>query len=143
MKTQGQMLRRARVGAGLSLRQVADALGWPHVYLGEIERGKRAVPERHWPAVIALLPSLTIDELRAAAAQYARHREHCRCDDPAHEAGWDALATWEDKHQELRDAVVEAACAWSGSMPPMAGLRELSEATNALREHETAKPVAS
>lgn len=38
----GKELREARVAAGLSLRQVADAVGITHVRLGEIEREKVA-----------------------------------------------------------------------------------------------------
>lgn len=35
----GKSLRNLRAGLGLSLREVADSLGWTHVRLGEIERG--------------------------------------------------------------------------------------------------------
>lgn len=40
--TGGAYVRRKRVAAGLSLRDVADAIGVSHVFYGEFERGIRA-----------------------------------------------------------------------------------------------------
>lgn len=38
----GALLRRRRVTAGLSLREVAEAIGVSHVYLADVERGVRS-----------------------------------------------------------------------------------------------------
>src|SRR5579872_6882480 len=64
----GDYVRHARVANGLSLREVADAVGISHVYLGEVERGVRGpLMESHWDALIAAIPSLTRTELKRTA----------------------------------------------------------------------------
>lgn len=40
----GRRLAAARQGAGLSMRQLAERLGWPHTTLGNYESGRRALP---------------------------------------------------------------------------------------------------
>lgn len=55
----------------------------------------------------------------------------------------EALATWEARHRELRDAVVEAAMAWSVSSGPRShrgAEPRLVAACGALFDHEAAKP---
>ncbi len=53
----GQYIRRKRREVGWSLRQLADALGCSHVYLGEVERGVRApFGEKWWPRLAETLP---------------------------------------------------------------------------------------
>ena len=48
----GNYIRRMRVASGRSLREVADAIGISHVYLGEVERGVRGpLMESHWDAL--------------------------------------------------------------------------------------------
>jgi transcriptional regulator with XRE-family HTH domain len=64
----GDYIRRARVDAGRSLREVADEVGISHVYLGEVERGVRGpLIESHWDALIAALPKLKREELERTA----------------------------------------------------------------------------
>jgi transcriptional regulator with XRE-family HTH domain len=65
----GAYLREKRVAAGLSLRDVAQALGISHVYLGEVERGVRGPlrPER-WSVLLKAIPTLMRDELERHAA---------------------------------------------------------------------------
>jgi len=72
-RTFGEYLRAKRVAAGRSLRQLADALGITHVYLGEVERGKRrTLPESYWPALVREVPGVTVADLQAAADRSAR-----------------------------------------------------------------------
>ncbi|HET9949160.1 MAG TPA: hypothetical protein VFQ22_09585 [Longimicrobiales bacterium] len=53
----------------MSLREVADTLGITHVYLGEVERGRRRVlPEKHWEKLVQAIPGLSLAELELAAA---------------------------------------------------------------------------
>ena len=64
----GNYIRRARVAAGKSLREVADAIGISHVYLGEVERGMRGpLMTSHWDALLAAIPGLKRTELQRAA----------------------------------------------------------------------------
>lgn len=68
----GIYLRHKRVSAGKSIREVARALGISHVYLGDVERGKRrTLPENYWPALIEAVPGITKRELEAHAAESA------------------------------------------------------------------------
>lgn len=65
----GRCVRRYRVEARLSLREVADKLGVSHVYLGEVERGVRGpMREERWNDLVKAIPGLTIAELANAAA---------------------------------------------------------------------------
>jgi transcriptional regulator with XRE-family HTH domain len=64
----GAYLRRMRVAAGKSLREVAEAVGISHVYLGEVERGVRGpLKPEHWDALIRAIPGITRVELRREA----------------------------------------------------------------------------
>ncbi len=64
----GNYIRHMRVESGRSLREVADAIGISHVYLGEVERGVRGpLMESHWDALIAAIPGLARAELKRAA----------------------------------------------------------------------------
>lgn len=64
----GALLRKRRVEADKTLREVAAALKVSHVFLGEVERGTRpALKRERWGNLIEILPSLTIAELEAAA----------------------------------------------------------------------------
>jgi PTS system nitrogen regulatory IIA component len=65
----GAYLRERRVAAGLSLREVARALGISHVYLGEVERGVRGpLRPEHWSALLKTVPTLSRGELGRHAA---------------------------------------------------------------------------
>ncbi len=67
-RTFGAYVRRHRNAAGLSLRVVAEALGVSHVYLGEIERGVRAMNRAaYWRALVDLIPTMSIEELKELA----------------------------------------------------------------------------
>jgi transcriptional regulator with XRE-family HTH domain len=64
----GAYLREVRVASRKSLREVADALGISHVYLGEVERGRRrTLPEKYWQELIGVLPGLSWEELESFA----------------------------------------------------------------------------
>ena len=64
----GNYIRRARVEDGKSLREVADAVGISHVYLGEVERGMRGpLMPSHWDALLAAIPGLKRAELQRTA----------------------------------------------------------------------------
>lgn len=68
----GRYVRQKRIEAQKSLRAVAEALGVSHVYLGEIERGRRRMlPEAHWADLIKAVPGITKKELEARAAESA------------------------------------------------------------------------
>jgi transcriptional regulator with XRE-family HTH domain len=64
----GAYLREVRTASGKSLREVADALGISHVYLGEVERGRRrTLPEKYWKGLTELLPGVSLEELETLA----------------------------------------------------------------------------
>lgn len=64
----GAYLRRQRIESGRSLREVAEAVGISHVYLGEVERGVRGpLKPDHWSALVRAIPGLTLEELRSHA----------------------------------------------------------------------------
>jgi|HubBroStandDraft_1064217.scaffolds.fasta_scaffold33289_4 transcriptional regulator with XRE-family HTH domain len=64
----GAYLRRQRIESGRSLREVAEAVGISHVYLGEVERGVRGpLKPEHWSALVRAVPGLALEELRSHA----------------------------------------------------------------------------
>ncbi len=68
----GAYLRRCRIDAQLSLRDVAKAVGISHVYLGEVERGRRGPLVRsRWPALCEAIPRLSLKELHRLAVEEA------------------------------------------------------------------------
>ena len=51
----GQYVKSLRTAANLSQRALAERLGLSHVYLGEVERGKRtALLPFRWPALVEI-----------------------------------------------------------------------------------------
>lgn len=65
----GALIRKHRVAARLTLGDTARAIRAATSYLGEIERGERGPMARdRWPLVVQTLPTLTLHELREAAA---------------------------------------------------------------------------
>lgn len=65
----GEYLRGARTASGKSLREVADALTISHVYLGEVERGRRRrLPEKYWEKLAEVIPEISVPELSQLAA---------------------------------------------------------------------------
>lgn len=54
----GLQIRDARTAARMSLRDLGDRLGIPHIELGEVERNLRPVPPKLWIAARAILPGL-------------------------------------------------------------------------------------
>lgn len=64
----GAYLREMRIASGKSLREVADALRISHVYLGEVERGRRrTLPEKYWKRLAKCLPDISMEELETLA----------------------------------------------------------------------------
>lgn len=58
---------------GLSLRQAADRIGVTHVFLGEVERGRKALPRERWATVAGAIPGVTeqqLDELTRASGAH-------------------------------------------------------------------------
>lgn len=65
----GAYLREARTASGKSLREVAEALTISHVYLGEVERGRRRIlPAKYWGKLAEVIPDLSVPELSEFAA---------------------------------------------------------------------------
>ena len=63
----GALLRKQRVDAGLSLRDVAAKLGVSHVFLADVERGARGpLNQEHEPKLLKLLKSLNQHDLDVA-----------------------------------------------------------------------------
>ena len=77
----GQRLARWRTGAGLTIRELADRLGWPHTTLGNYESGRRALSIARLYEIAAALghaPATLLVESEEAAAivdQVARDGE--------------------------------------------------------------------
>ncbi len=60
----GHYLRKKRVAAKLSLRDVADRMDISHVYLGEVERGVRGPLKRErWPDLARAVPGISVATL--------------------------------------------------------------------------------
>lgn len=65
----GEYLREARSASGKSLREVADALSISHVYLGEVERGRRRMlPQKYWETLAEAIPNVSVRQLSELAA---------------------------------------------------------------------------
>ena len=65
----GAYLREMRTAAGKSLREVADALSISHVYLGEVERGRRRVlPKKYWKKLAQCVPGISPAQLKKQVA---------------------------------------------------------------------------
>lgn len=62
MEPFGDLVRRIRTEAEISLRTVAKELGWTPAYVSDIERGKRPAPNaeaaRKWAAILKADPDL-------------------------------------------------------------------------------------
>lgn len=63
----GSIVRDARVEAGKTLREVAEALGISHVQLGNMERGTSPVGGKYLAGLKKVLPNLDLDAVREAA----------------------------------------------------------------------------
>lgn len=61
------LLADAREAAGLTQRQLADALGISQAHLHETEHGRRPLPVARWAAAVRALPTLTLEQLAGAA----------------------------------------------------------------------------
>lgn len=79
----GRRVAAWRQSAGLTIRELADRLGWPHTTLGNYESGRRALPIARLYEIAAALghapAALLIDEPQAATIvdQIARDPERC------------------------------------------------------------------
>ena len=77
----GQRLARWRTSAGLTMRELASRLGWPHTTLGNYESGRRALSIARLYEIAAALdhaPAALLVESEEAAAivdQVARDGE--------------------------------------------------------------------
>jgi transcriptional regulator with XRE-family HTH domain len=67
----GQRVTAWRTHAGLTIRELADRLGWPHTTLGNYESGRRALPIARLYEIAAALDhapaTLLVTEPEAAA----------------------------------------------------------------------------
>jgi hypothetical protein len=54
----GKALRDVRVVRGLSLREVASAVGLSVVRLGELERGRRTLSEEQWDELLLTVATM-------------------------------------------------------------------------------------
>lgn len=65
----GSYLREKRTASGKSLREVAKVLSISHVYLGEVERGRRRIlPKKYWRKLAECIPGITRSELEVYAS---------------------------------------------------------------------------
>ncbi len=69
--TFGAYVRAARKRAGFTLRDLGELLGISHVFMHEIETGRRHLARSRWVDVTTVLPDVTIDDLAAAAIETA------------------------------------------------------------------------
>ena len=70
----GEYIRHHRIQAGLSPRQLAEALGISPATLGEAERGHKPLARRHWDTVAELCPTFDLGALRKLMAFRAMER---------------------------------------------------------------------
>jgi transcriptional regulator with XRE-family HTH domain len=71
----GQYLRDQRVLASLGLRETAARIGVSHVFLGEVERGRKLMPRERWARVAQAIPGVSERELEAIEKETTA-REH-------------------------------------------------------------------
>lgn len=65
----GEYLKRKRVAAGLSLRDVANYIGVSHVTLGEVERGDRpGLKRERWDLLAEVVPGFSVAEVERQMA---------------------------------------------------------------------------
>src|SRR5450432_255194 len=67
--TFGEYLKRKRVSAGLSVREVAQMIGVSHVTLGEVERGERpGLKRERWKLLEEFVPGFSVPEVERLMA---------------------------------------------------------------------------
>lgn len=66
--TGGNLIRKHRKHAGLTLRGIAGATGVSHTFVGEVERNIRHLPVERWMSFVNAIPGLTIQDLALAYA---------------------------------------------------------------------------
>jgi transcriptional regulator with XRE-family HTH domain len=59
----GSYIRKQRVLAGLSLRQVADEMCFTHVEWGRVECGKMVLKRTRWARLVQTVPTVSFREL--------------------------------------------------------------------------------
>jgi Helix-turn-helix domain len=102
----GNYVRERRVAAGLSLREVAEAVGISHVFLGEVERGVRGpLRPQHWNALVRKIPGMARDELARLAA-LSRPLEIDLANAPPHYQNLGLALARRFKRRDLSDAEV-------------------------------------
>jgi transcriptional regulator with XRE-family HTH domain len=76
----GAYLKSLRESAHLSQRALAERLGVTIAHVGHVETGvRRALAERHWPALVAIGADLdTLRRLAATPTEAALHDEIAR-----------------------------------------------------------------
>lgn len=70
----GQYIRKHRLAAGLSLRDLAAQLGVSHVFLGGIERGAKSIPDHMVERLAACVSGIKTKTLRKHMAEVAPAR---------------------------------------------------------------------
>lgn len=64
-ETFGSYIRETRIHDKISQRSAASHIGVSHVYLGEVERGKRKVlPDKYWAKFKEIVPCVTFEKLK-------------------------------------------------------------------------------
>ncbi len=61
--TFGQYLRKHRMAAEVTQRDLAASLGCSHPFVCEVERGRRRLGERWWDALMRAIPSIAREAL--------------------------------------------------------------------------------
>jgi transcriptional regulator with XRE-family HTH domain len=70
----GERIKKAREIAGLSQKQVSDAMGWTSAqFISNVERGKAPLPPQHIP-IIARMIKLSENRLVDDLVEIYRHR---------------------------------------------------------------------
>jgi transcriptional regulator with XRE-family HTH domain len=79
----GKRLAAWRIATGLTIRELAERLGWPHTTLGNYESGRRALPIARLFEIAAVLnhapAALLVDSPEAASIidQIVHNPERC------------------------------------------------------------------
>jgi transcriptional regulator with XRE-family HTH domain len=99
----GRYLREQRVASGVSLRELADHLQVSHVFLGEVERGRhRKLPEKYWGRLVAVLPTVTLNDLQSLALESANLDERFNAMNPSGQTLMRALARRIEQDPDLK-----------------------------------------
>jgi transcriptional regulator with XRE-family HTH domain len=67
--TFGATIRAARKAAKLTLRDVGEVVGGGPPFMHDVEHDRRPLRKEHWGALVAKLPTLSVEALAAALVE--------------------------------------------------------------------------